>query len=202
MEGDELQRRFGRHRFEHLLERCELASFRVHVLLVHLVRQKHEAALAAEADDGLDVLHWERVARRVTRINDHKRSHAHAVPAGRVRRLCQLLYWQRPVVLLREEVADEVRVLERQRRGVERVLRDRHKHAIVRVAQEHLEHHLDPLTCAIGEEDVFLSGRYSVALGDEIRNLLANDREALALGVCADPLRNCTQIFSRSLNHV
>ena len=74
---------------------------------------------------------------------------------------------------------------ERERRRVQRALRDRREHAVRRAAQEHqLEDELDALDAPGGGGDVLRVRRHAVALGDEVGDLLAHDRgAALALAV-------------------
>mmetsp|Transcript_26079 Transcript_26079/g.54739 ORF Transcript_26079/g.54739 Transcript_26079/m.54739 type:complete len:319 (+) Transcript_26079:413-1369(+) len=140
VEGDELQRRLGAHLAEHLLERVERPSRVVNILLVHFVGHEHEIVARAEVDDVAHVLDRQAVARRVARVDHDERAHVDPLGLGRVQGALELLNGQRPCGLLRQIVPDKVSVLKCESGRVERVLRDRHEHSVLLVAQDELDH--------------------------------------------------------------
>mmetsp|Transcript_20656 Transcript_20656/g.61821 ORF Transcript_20656/g.61821 Transcript_20656/m.61821 type:complete len:295 (-) Transcript_20656:138-1022(-) len=110
----------------------------VNVLLVHFVGHEHEAVLVCEADQGLQLLEAQALARRVARVYADDRPHADALRARAVQRGLQAIHGQGPTRLLVQVIADQCAAVQRDRRGVQRVLRDRHQHAVVPVADHGL----------------------------------------------------------------
>ena len=89
-----------------------------------------------------------------------------------------------------------MRLGQRERRRVQRVLRDRNEHPIGPPAQDQAQHFLDALRGAVRQEDVLLVGWHArVALRDEVGNLLPHDGEALALAVRAEPVRDRLEVL-------
>ena len=71
---------------------------------------------------------------------------------------------QLPVVLFVQVVPDLLPAVQRQACAVERILRDRDHHAVLRGPEQRHQHRLHALARSVGEDDVVLVGLHAVAL--------------------------------------
>mmetsp|Transcript_41231 Transcript_41231/g.129165 ORF Transcript_41231/g.129165 Transcript_41231/m.129165 type:complete len:385 (+) Transcript_41231:860-2014(+) len=193
------------HGGEHLLAGDERARA-VHVLLVHLVGEEHEALLVRERAE-LGELHVrEAVAGGVTRVDEHHGAHVDALAARVLDGLAHRVQVQGPARRLVELVRHERAVVQADGGRVQRVLRDGHEHAVlharVRRTHAHLEEHADALARAVREEHVVRAPhRSAVAPRYELRHLLAHAGQALAVRVRAH-VGHVRHVLLRPRDHV
>mmetsp|Transcript_3735 Transcript_3735/g.8219 ORF Transcript_3735/g.8219 Transcript_3735/m.8219 type:complete len:346 (+) Transcript_3735:3-1040(+) len=170
------------------LERHKRRFIRVvHVFLVHLVRQQHQIMLLTEPHDLRHVLLRQHRACRVAWINHSECTWRDSIRTRVLHCPPELRHRERPVGILVEVVADLGAAEERERGGVERVLRDWDEHAVGFVADEQAEHGFDSFGRAVGEEQklrVDGSGAV-VARRDEGRDFGADGRDTFGSGVRA-----------------
>lgn len=150
------------HLAQDALEAVELAD--KDVGLVDLVGDNDEAALVGELDDGADVGLGERGARRVARVDDGNGPHVEALGDALFVRLADRVHVCAPVLGLVEVVGDRGGVDQRQRRRVQRVLRDRDHDARLLGAAEDAEEGVDAGRGAGREVDVGGVGGEAIAL--------------------------------------
>ena len=119
------------------------------------------------------------------RVDDAERARRDAVRACLRRDLVEVGGGHRPVVALVEVVADLRAAQRRDRRGVQRVLRDRDHDAVVRAADQHVQQRLDALRRAVREVEALDVGRVAVALLDVGLDRLAGRLDPLGVAVGA-----------------
>mmetsp|Transcript_32309 Transcript_32309/g.76768 ORF Transcript_32309/g.76768 Transcript_32309/m.76768 type:complete len:298 (-) Transcript_32309:36-929(-) len=185
MEGDKFEVvKVRPERAHHLFQRVE-GLLRVDVLLVHLIGEQDEALCLAEFDQLDEVVPAESVANGVPRVDDNERLGRQPLGAPRRHHPPQLRHIQPPPLVLVHLVAELLAREERHRRRVDRVLRDRDEDRIRRLGDERLEDAEDRCGCPRREEDVVGVGGEAVALLDELRDVLADELDALAVRVRA-----------------
>ena len=155
VEGEEGDGRV--ERADDLFERREgVRLARVQVRLVHLVGEQDEVVLLAETDDAAHGRLVEERARRVARVDDHERFGLEPVDLDRLAdRGFDVRRGRRPAGLLVEVVRDRGARVRGERRGVERVLRDRDEDAgLVGAGDERRDEQRHARGGARGQEDV------------------------------------------------
>lgn len=105
----------------------ERTVFVIYIVLVHLVSEQKEVILVSEANDVLNVGARQYLAGRITRINRHQHARV-ALSFALVQGTFQLVYIQGPLVILVEVVADLSKAEFRERRGIQRILRNWDQH--------------------------------------------------------------------------
>mmetsp|Transcript_41229 Transcript_41229/g.129159 ORF Transcript_41229/g.129159 Transcript_41229/m.129159 type:complete len:244 (+) Transcript_41229:860-1591(+) len=158
------------HGGEHLLAGDERARA-VHVLLVHLVGEEHEALLVRERAE-LGELHVrEAVAGGVTRVDEHHGAHVDALAARVLDGLAHRVQVQGPARRLVELVRHERAVVQADGGRVQRVLRDGHEHAVLRARDHAFEPHAHALRSTVGQEDAAHIRAHAIAAHHEVADL-------------------------------
>ena len=135
-------------------------------------------------------------------IDDADGADADPLRARRVAGALEILDGELPARALVEVVGDLDAAVERDRCGVERVLRDGDEDPVVRAGDEEPEHGLDGLARAVGQVDRLRVGVDPVALADEGGDRVAHEPVPLALGVGAEPMLGRADRLARDLDHV
>ena len=154
VEGEEGDARV--ERADDLFERGErVGGARVQVRLVDFVREQDEVVLLAETDEALHRRLVEQCARRVARVDDHERFGFDTVLIDRLAdRGFDVRRGRRPVRLFVEVVGDPHALVRRERRRVQRVLRDRNEDAGLGARDERRDEQRHTRGGASGQEDV------------------------------------------------
>mmetsp|Transcript_27798 Transcript_27798/g.60802 ORF Transcript_27798/g.60802 Transcript_27798/m.60802 type:complete len:399 (+) Transcript_27798:298-1494(+) len=166
-----------------LLHGDELLALGVDVLLVHLVREQHEALLLAQLDDVGEVGLGHELPGGVPRVDDAERLGLEAVAARLVDHLARGVDVEAPALLLLEVVAELLAAEDGDEGGVEGVLGDGDEHRVLGAADEGGEHLLDAGAGAAGEVEALGVAGVAVALLNEGGDAVAEGLDALAVAV-------------------
>ena len=188
VEGEEGDLRV--ERADDLFERGEgVRVARVEVRLVDFVREQDEVVLLAETHDALHRRLVEQRARRVARVDDHERLGLDPLLDRLADRGLDVRRGRRPARLFVEVVGYPHALVRRERRRVQRVLRDRNEDARLGARDERRYEQRHTRGGASGQEDVVWVRGVAVSFwekknrqGDEFRELADPPWERVGMG--------------------
>mmetsp|Transcript_7824 Transcript_7824/g.12798 ORF Transcript_7824/g.12798 Transcript_7824/m.12798 type:complete len:485 (+) Transcript_7824:414-1868(+) len=186
------------HAVQHLPAGDKGPARRVHVILIHLVRQQNDALLVAEPDEVLQLRLGEALAGGVARVDEHQRPHRDAPRPRLPQRPAHGVGVEPPGGLLAQLVAHQLPVQQPHQRRVQRVLRDGHHDAVVLVAQHGVQAAGHGLGGAVRDIHVLRARRDAVPAGDVLGALLAEDGLAARVPIRADAAGRVRQVEARA----
>ena len=186
----------------HLLERHELVSRTVDVLLIHFISQNHNVLTSADLADILNVLTREALSSGVTRIHSSNSLHSQTLSASTLYTILNSTHIQSPILLLVQIVRLILTSEHMNRSRVQRVLRNRNQNTVSWLVNQQLQRILNSLRSTIRQEDILGITRISVTLLNVLGYILTHLGNTSSVRVSTRTTRVSNQQLLSSLQSI